>query len=119
MGLSRNIAQANKFLREGKWKRKDLVGSEVFGKTLGVIGLGKVGLEVSRRMKAFGMKIIAFDPVINENVCRNSKIYNVSLEKVWKKSDYITIHTPLIPATKRKFNHELMIKRIYHYLINS
>ena len=100
LALARNIPQANQSLREGKWERSAFVGTELYGKTLGVIGLGKVGSEVSRRASAFGMKIVAFDPAQSEEMAGKVNAQLVGLPDLLRQSDFITLHSPLIPETK-------------------
>lgn len=98
--LARHIPRANARLKSGVWQRADFVGTELKNKTLGVIGLGNVGSEVARRARAFEMNLIAYDPFISPDYARNLKVELVSLEKLLKESDFITLHLPLTPETK-------------------
>ncbi len=100
LSLSRNIPQANDSLRSGKWDRKKFVGTELFGKTIGVIGLGKVGREVAIRCQAFGMTTIGFDPLLSAEIAARAHIELVSLKAVFERSDFISVHTPLNDETK-------------------
>ncbi|TAK66508.1 MAG: phosphoglycerate dehydrogenase [Bacteroidetes bacterium] len=100
MALARNIPQAHQSMREGKWERKKYVGVELCGKTLGVIGLGKVGKEVAKRCLGFEMKVIAFDPVLSPEVAAKMGIELVDLDIVLRRSDFITVHTPLTNETR-------------------
>jgi len=100
LAASRKIPQANISLHLKKWDRKRFQGSELFGKTLGLIGLGKIGKEVAIRAKAFGMKIISYDPIISADAISDLDIQLVSLEEIWKNSDIISVHTPLNERTK-------------------
>lgn len=100
LAASRKIPQANISLHLKKWDRKRFQGSELFGKTLGLIGLGKIGKEVAIRAKAFGMKIISYDPIVSAESISDLDIQLVSLEEIWKKSDIISVHTPLNERTK-------------------
>lgn len=111
MNISRNMYQATKSLKDGVWNRKDFVGCEVSGKTLGVIGLGRIGQAVALRMKAMEMKIIGYDPVIKAEAVTPLGIEFVDLEEIWKRSDFITLHTPLIiPDTKHLVNRSTIAK---------
>jgi len=100
LALSRNIPQANASLRSGAWDRKKYKGVEVRGKTLGIIGVGRIGSEVARRARAFAMDVIAFDPYMSEEVAEQIGIKMKSFEEVLKQSDYITVHTPLNDETR-------------------
>lgn len=97
LALSRNIPQADSALRNGEWKRSKYVGVEVYKKTLGVIGLGKIGREVTRRMQSFGMPVLAYDPYVDADTGRQLGVTLVDLPTLYKNSDYITLH---IPKTK-------------------
>ncbi|MBI4428395.1 MAG: phosphoglycerate dehydrogenase [Ignavibacteriales bacterium] len=100
LSLARNIPQANDSLRHGKWDRKKFIGTELLGKTIGVIGLGKVGREVAVRCQAFGMTTIGFDPLLSAEVAGKAHIELVSLSEVFQRSDFISVHTPLNDDTK-------------------
>ncbi len=101
LGLSRKIGPAFSSLQAGRWDRKKFKGSQVFGKTLGVIGLGRIGQEVSTRAKGFGMEVIGFDPFLSSERAEDLGItkYN-KVEDLLPKVDYLTVHTPLTPETK-------------------
>ena len=101
--LARNIVQASQSLKEGRWDRKLYSGFELYGKTLGIIGMGRIGREVARRMQSFGMKIVAFDPLLQNEDAEKLDVKKSSLDEIWPVADYITVHTPLIPQTKSKF----------------
>lgn len=100
LALSRNVPQANASLKAGKWERKLFTGSEVRGKVLGTIGLGRVGIGVVKRAQGLEMKIIAYDPFIPKQRAKELGIELVDLETVLRKSDYITVHTPLTDETR-------------------
>ncbi|MBI3004231.1 MAG: phosphoglycerate dehydrogenase [Ignavibacteriales bacterium] len=100
LSLSRNIPQANDSLKNGKWDRKKFTGTELQGKTIGVIGLGKVGREVASRCQAFGMSTIGFDPLLSAEVAGKAHIELVSLKEVFQRSDFISVHTPLNDDTR-------------------
>jgi len=100
LSLARHIPQANVVLKSGVWRRSEFMGTEVKGKTLGIIGLGNVGSEVARRARGLEMKLIAYDPFISTDHARNLQVELVSLEQLLKESDFITLHIPLTPSTK-------------------
>ncbi|MER3524686.1 MAG: phosphoglycerate dehydrogenase [Ignavibacteria bacterium] len=104
LALARNIPQAHASLVQGKWERKKYTGVEVFEKTLGVVGLGKIGREVASRCQAFGMRVIGYDPVLSNEVAARLNIELVSLEELFRRSDFITLHTPLTNETKGMLN---------------
>ena len=106
LAASRKIPQANISLHLKKWDRKRFQGSELFGKTLGLIGLGKIGKEVAIRAKAFGMKIISFDPLVSADVVSDLDIQLVPLEDIWKNADIISVHTPLNDRTKNLISYD-------------
>jgi D-3-phosphoglycerate dehydrogenase / 2-oxoglutarate reductase len=100
MSLSRNIAQADASMRRGEWTRGKFMGVELRGKTLGVIGLGKVGSEVAKRAVAFEMNVLAFDPYVPEERARGMGVELVDMDRLVSETDYISIHTPLTSGTK-------------------
>lgn len=100
LALKRNVAQAHQSTVSGEWKRSQFMGKEVYGKVLGVVGLGRIGREVSRRAAAFGMKVLVYDPFISEEIAAKIEAKLVSLEELLKESDIVTVHTPLTEETK-------------------
>jgi D-3-phosphoglycerate dehydrogenase / 2-oxoglutarate reductase len=100
LSLARKIPQADASLRSGKWERKKFLGTEVYGKTLGVVGLGKIGGEVARRARAFEMKVVAYDPFATEEKARDYGASLVSLDNLYQVSDFITLHVPLNDQTR-------------------
>ncbi len=100
MSLSRNIPQATASMKEGKWEKKLFMGREVTGKTLGVVGIGRIGAIAASRAQGLRMKVIAYDPHMPEEMVAKLGIERVSLEEVAKRSDYITVHVPLTKETK-------------------
>ncbi len=104
MGLllasSRNIPWADRFIKSGKWGRKQFEGSELYGKTLGIIGLGRIGGLVSQRARGFAMRVIAYDPYIPDSRFTNLNVEKkTTLEELLQESDFITIHTPRTKET--------------------
>jgi D-3-phosphoglycerate dehydrogenase len=100
IALARRVPQANSSLKSGRWDRKAFIGVELQGKTLGVVGMGRIGRTVAARARAFGMKIVAFDPFIAPEQARDSEIELAPLDKVFANADFITIHTPLTVETR-------------------
>ncbi len=95
LALSRHIVKGTVGIKEGKWEKKALKGVELFGKTLGIIGLGRIGKELAKRGKALGMKVIAYDPYVEVE-----GVDMVGLDELLRDSDYISIHIPLTDKTK-------------------
>ena len=115
LALSRNIPQACASLRSGKWERSKFSGVELYGKTLGVIGLGRIGSTVASMAKAFGMRILAFDPYLSMEVANKKGLELGDLEHLLKNSDYITIHIPKTSETKNLISEKefsLMKKKV-------
>jgi D-3-phosphoglycerate dehydrogenase / 2-oxoglutarate reductase len=110
LSLCRNIAQANISMREGKWDRKKYKGTELLDKTIGIVGLGKIGREVASRSKAFGMKVIGYDPVLSKEMGAKLNINLVDIETIFAESDFITFHVPLNNETKNIINEESLKK---------
>ncbi|KAH3714868.1 hypothetical protein DPMN_057570 [Dreissena polymorpha] len=108
--LSRDIPNAVATMRAGKWDRKNFMGSELYGKTLGIIGLGRIGKEVALRMQSFGMTTIGYDPIIPGTVSAEFGVEWMELEHLWPRVDYITVHTPLIPQTTNLINDAVFAK---------
>lgn len=98
--LARNVPQAVQSLKEGRWDRKLYSGFELSGKTLAVLGMGRIGREVTRRMQAYGMRVIAFDPLLTCEIANQIGVEKLTLDEIWPIADYITVHTPLIPQTR-------------------
>ena len=110
LSLSRNIPQANMSLRRGEWERKKFIGTEVLEKVLGVIGLGKIGWEVARRCQGLGMKVVAYDPLLSADVAVKSNIELVTLDELYHRADFITVHTPLTSQTRALLNDVTLAK---------
>jgi D-3-phosphoglycerate dehydrogenase len=101
LALARNVPQANSHLKSGQWRRDQFVGTEIRNKTLGIIGLGNVGSEVAKRVQAFEMCVIAHDPFVSEDYAKNLKVDLVSMARLLKESDFITLHVPLTATTNK------------------
>lgn len=108
--LARNVAQACQSLKEGRWDRKLYTGSELSGKTLAVLGLGRIGREVATRMQSYGMKTIGFDPMVSAEGAKQFNVEKMELDEIWPLADYITVHTPLIPQTRNLINETTLNK---------
>jgi len=108
LSLARRIPEADKKTKSGKWEK--IIGKSVWEKTLGVIGLGKIGRQVVKRAKGFEMNILAFDIVKDKKIVQKYGIKYVNLEKLLQKSDYITIHIPLNDATRNMISYEELEK---------
>src|SRR6266850_6910448 len=100
VALARNVAQASSSIKAGKWERKRFIGVELQGKALGIIGLGRIGRAVAARARAFGMKIVAHDPFISPEEAKDLEIESVSLDEVFSRADFLTVHTPLTSETR-------------------
>ena len=100
LSLARNIPLANTSLKAGEWNRKRYTGVEVYNKTLGIVGLGRIGAEIASRMKAFGMRILAYDPFVTEERAADLGIRLATLDEIFRESDFITVHTPLTKETR-------------------
>jgi D-3-phosphoglycerate dehydrogenase len=100
LALSRNIAQANASTKKAEWKRSKFMGVELYGKSLGIVGFGRIGKEVAKRALSFGMKVLAYDPFLSREVAEELGIEVVELNELLKNADYITVHTPLTDETK-------------------
>jgi D-3-phosphoglycerate dehydrogenase len=101
LALSRNVAKANDSLKAGRWDRNKFTGTQLGGKTLGIVGLGRVGLAVAKRAQGFDMKVVGFDPFLSAERAAEFGIESVSpLDDLWGRCDYITLHTPLSAETR-------------------
>jgi D-3-phosphoglycerate dehydrogenase / 2-oxoglutarate reductase len=99
MSMSRYIPEANRSMKEGKWDRKSFTGVEVYKKTLGIVGLGKIGAHVAAVAKALGMNLLAFDPFISAERAEQIGCQLVDMDALLRESDYITLHIPKTPET--------------------
>lgn len=104
--LARSIPQADRSMHEGRWDKKKFVGVELYGKTLGICGTGRIGTEVIKRCQAYGMKVLAYDPFINEEAVKRLGVTKASVEEICRQADFITVHTPLSAQTRGLFDKE-------------
>src|SRR5579875_3670470 len=99
IALARQLPRADSTMHAGKWEKKSLQGSELRGKKLGILGLGRIGLEVARRAQSFGMEVIGHDPFVAASIARENSIGLVSTEELFREADYLTLHVGLTPQT--------------------
>ncbi len=104
MALARNIPQATASMKDGKWEKKKFQGTEILNKTLGIVGLGKIGSVVADRAKGLSMNVIVYDPFLSEDQAKQMGIRLASMDDVFKESDFITLHVPLTNDTKGLIN---------------
>jgi D-3-phosphoglycerate dehydrogenase / 2-oxoglutarate reductase len=104
ISLARAIPRANSTMHAGKWDKKTLQGQELRGKTLGIVGLGRIGLEVARRAASFGMNIIGYDPFVAPVIARENNVTLVPIDEIFKTSDYLTLHVGLTTQTEGLIN---------------
>ncbi len=104
LALMRNIIPADRTIREGRWEKNLFRGNEVYGKIMGIVGFGRIGKEVAIRARAFGMRIMAYDPNITKEDAREFNAEQVELNTLLKNSDIITIHVPLTEETRGLIN---------------
>lgn len=110
LSLARKIPQATISMKSGKWEKKQFMGAEVYNKTLGIIGIGRVGAIVANRAQGLRMNVIAYDPFISPEAAEKMGITLVSFDEVLENSDFITVHTPLTNDTRGLINSEAIAK---------
>ena len=106
LALARSVPAADRAMKEGRWEKRRFVGNELRGKTLAVIGLGRIGQEVAHRARAFGIRVVAHDPFISTEIADSLGVQLQSLDEVCAAADYITLHVPATPETRHFFNDE-------------
>lgn len=115
---ARSIPQAHTRLKAGDWAKSDFLGTEVNNKTLGIVGLGRVGQEVAKRLQSLGMDLVAYDPYISEDRADQIGAELVEFEDCLERADFLTVHTPLTPETEDLISHDELAKLEGGYLIN-
>jgi D-3-phosphoglycerate dehydrogenase len=110
LAMARYTTRANELMHAGKWEKKSLQGSELRGKTLGIVGLGKIGMEVARRAKVFGMEIVGHDPFVSATVANEQGIRLATMDEIYAVADYLTLHVGLTPQTTGMINAESLKK---------
>ncbi len=119
IAMARSIPRANATMHAAKWEKKSLQGSELRGKTLGIVGCGRIGLEVARRAKAFGMTLLGYDPFIAPVIARENNITLVPIDEIFAASDFLSLHVGLTPQTEGLINkHSLAIMKKGVRIIN-
>lgn len=108
LSLSRHVPEANQSVKNGKWERKQFTGVEIYQKTLGIVGLGKIGSHVATIARSMGMNLIAYDPFISPARAEKMGCTLVDLETLFKEADYITLHIPKTPETRHLINAETL-----------
>src|SRR3984893_7943144 len=104
LALARQVPRHDKAIHEGRWEKSSAAGTEVRGKTLGLIGLGRIGSEVAVRAEAFDMRVLGYDPYISEAAAREVQVELVPLERLLAESDFVSLHTAVSPATQNLIN---------------
>ena len=104
LALARHLPAADAAMKQGKWEKKKFLGEEVRDKTLGLVGLGRIGQEVARRAAGFSMRVIAHDPFISERVAADLGVELVAMDDLFNRADYISLHMPSTPQTKQLVN---------------
>src|SRR5882724_11223560 len=110
LAMARYLCKADASMHAGKWEKKSLQGTELRGKTLGIVGLGKIGLEVAKRARAFGMEIIGHDPFVSAAIAKDGGIKLAGLDDVYGAADYLALHVGLTPQTQNMINAESLKK---------
>ena len=108
LSLSRNIPVGNSGLKSGEWNRNALVGTELRNKTLGIVGLGKIGREVLNRCRSFSMNILGYDPFMSQDMFNPEEVKIVTLDELTSQSDYISLHIPINDSTRDLFDYDRM-----------
>ena len=108
LSLSRHVPQANAGMRAGKWDRKKYVGNELYKKTLGVVGLGKIGSHVAKVAQAMGMDVTAYDPFIAADRAKQMQVKLIELDELFRTADYVTLHIPRTKDTENLVNADLL-----------
>ena len=110
LALARKLPAADASMKQGVWDKRSFMGEEVRGKVLGLAGLGRIGLAVARRARAFEMTIIAHDPYVSAETAAPLGIEMVSMDDLCARADYLSLHMPSTPETRRTFNAERLAK---------
>ncbi|MBF0519609.1 MAG: phosphoglycerate dehydrogenase [Nitrospirae bacterium] len=108
--IARKIPHATQSMKSGKWEKKKFMGVELFNKTLGILGIGNIGAQVAKRAIGLQMNVVGYDPFLSEDTAMKLGIKKVSLDELFKDSDFITVHTPMTPETKYVINAQSIAK---------
>src|SRR5256885_6775358 len=104
MALARKIPQAHASMKAGEWNRKAFQGVELYGKTLRILGMGRIGSEVARRAIAFGMQVLDYDPYLSLSPAKGLQVELVELDEIYARSDFVTVHMPMTDETRGMIN---------------
>ena len=104
LALARHLPQGDASLRAGRWDRKNFTGVELKGKTLGLVGFGRIGQAVAKRALAFEMRVIAYDPFLDDSIFLASSVERVDIQELYEQADFITLHSPLTDDTHGMIN---------------
>jgi len=110
LALARHVPRAHLYMREGRWERKMFQGTELRGKTLGVVGFGRIGRAVAARAQAFEMDVIEYDPFVGDNVAEDLGVRAVTLDELYAEADFITLHTVVNDETKNMIGADALEK---------
>lgn len=110
LSLARHLPAADAAMKEGRWEKKRFLGGELRDKTLGLVGLGRIGQEVAKRAKAFDMRVVAYDPFLASHVAEDLGVALVSLDDLFGQADYVSLHMPSTPQTRNLVNAERLAK---------
>jgi D-3-phosphoglycerate dehydrogenase len=110
LALARHLSAADAAMKQAKWEKKKFLGEEVRDKTLGLVGLGRIGQEVARRATAFHMRVIAHDPFISQNIATDLGVELVSMDALFARADYVSLHMPSTPQTRQLINAERLAR---------
>lgn len=110
LALARNIPQADASTRRLEWTRSKFMGVQLQGKTLGIVGFGRIGTQVAKRAQAFGMEVIAFDPYVSEDHARANKVVLVELDELLRQSDFVTLHSSLTQGSRGLLDREAIAR---------
>jgi D-3-phosphoglycerate dehydrogenase len=108
LSLAREIPRADAGMKQGKWLKDELVGTELYGKTLGILGIGRIGAEVAARAAVFGMSVLGYDPLISPEEITRRRAQPVSLDDLYARSDYISLHLPLTAETRSMLDEQAL-----------
>ncbi len=118
--MARNITQADSSMKNERWEKKKFTGSELWKKTIGIIGFGRIGCEVARRAKAFDMNVLAYDVLNIDKLCMEMGVKKTDFIDLVKNSDYISVHVPLVPQTKGMLGEkEFALMKKTTFLVNT
>ena len=119
LALARHIPQAHASLKAGKWEKKQFEGTELYGKTLGLVGSGRIGAEVAKRAQAFGMRVISYDPYLPPKVAEERGIRLTTLEAVLMDADFVSVHAALTDETRHMLGaKQLALMKKSAYVVN-